>query len=165
MSAQGWNLTPGEREAIIASWPDGGASNHLVPEAQYARRCGHRPGDPPVLGPDDPVPGCTCERCTGIPDTSPKPRHPGRGLRMALDVDAARAVPVTRVAAALGLEVNARGYTRCPFHEDRTPSLHLNDRKSRAFCNVCSRSWDGIALAREVSGVSFPDAVRFCGAA
>jgi hypothetical protein len=132
------------------------ASDHLVLEAQYAIRRGYRPGDPFPLAPGQSVPGCACERCTEIPDARPF-RRP---LDLPdLDVDAARAVPMTDVAALLDIP-HRRGWARCPFHEDRNPSFHLNDRKQAAFCNPCGRSWDGVALLMELRGLSFPDAVK-----
>jgi len=129
-------------------------SDHLLLEAQYAIRRGYRPGDPPPLAPGQPVPGCTCERCTKVV----RPSRPLPDL-LDLDVDAARAVPMTDVAALLDIP-HRRGWARCPFHEDRHPSFHLNDRKQAAFCNPCGRSWDGPALLMELRGLSFPDAVK-----
>jgi DNA primase len=88
-------------------------------------------------------------------------RYRRAAYRRPLDVEAARAVPILDVARRLGWEVNPRRpYVLCPFHEDRAPSLHLNPKKNRAFCNPCCRSWDSIALYRDVRGLSFPDAVR-----
>lgn len=139
---------------IIDTWPSWSErSPHLERELEAVAE--HGP-----LAPGQPVPRCGCEACTGIPARPARPRRPRRDLRPALDLDRARAVPVSRVAAALGLEVNGRGWARCPFHDDANPSLHLNDRKGRAFCNPCGRSWDALGLARELRGLSFPDAVR-----
>jgi hypothetical protein len=129
-------------------------SDHLVLEAQYAIRRGCRPGDPPPLAPGQPVPGCTCEWCTKVA------RPPRLVADLPdLDVDAARAVPITDVADRLGIE-HRRGWATCPFHEDSHPSFHLNDRKGAAFCNPCGRSWDGVALLMELRGLSFPEAVK-----
>ena len=35
------------------------------------------------------------------------------------------AVPVRAAAERYGLEANSAGMVRCPFHEDRTPSMKL----------------------------------------
>jgi hypothetical protein len=130
------------------------ASDHLVMEAQYAIRRGYEPGDPPPLAPGQPVPGCTCERCTKVVrPTRPVIDRPG------LNVDTARAVPITEVADRLGIE-HRRGWATCPFHEDSHPSFHLNERKNTAFCNPCGRRWDTIALVMELDGLTFPDAVK-----
>jgi hypothetical protein len=107
-----------------------------------------------------PVPGCSCPDCTGVPADAPARRpKPRQDLRPALDIDAARAVPILDVAARFGI-THRRGWARCPFHEDRHPSFHLNARKNRAFCNVCGRSWDTIALTMELGRITFPEAVR-----
>ncbi|MBI4540066.1 MAG: hypothetical protein HY704_11230 [Gemmatimonadetes bacterium] len=160
-------LSAEELDRLIDSWADPTApllSRHTVLEikAAFLRA---RP-----LEPGEPIPGCGCESCTGIPTTEDagpkgpkghlKSRRSRRDLRPAIDVDRARAVPVTEVARRLGLDVNRHGYARCPFHDDSRPSLHLNDRKGRAFCNPCGRSWDGLALLMAVRRVSFADAVR-----
>jgi hypothetical protein len=110
------------------------------------------------LQPGAPVPRCGCEACTGIPEEAVRTHH--RDLRRGLDVDAARGVPITVVARSLGIVVNRAGWALCPFHEDRHPSLHLNDRKGAAFCNPCGRSWDPIALLMELGNMTFVDAVR-----
>ena len=52
-------------------------------------------------------------------------------------------------AERYGLEVNASGMTRCPFHDDHTPSLKL----SRGFhCFGCGAQGDVITLYPGYSG-------------
>jgi hypothetical protein len=112
------------------------------------------------LAPGAPVPRCGCEVCTGIPADVARRRRPHGDRHTALDVDAARDVPILEVATRLGIE-HRRGWARCPFHEDRRPSFHLNAKKNRAFCNPCGRSWDSIALMMEMTtNMTFLDAVR-----
>lgn len=114
------------------------------------------------LAPGEPVPGCACPTCTGLGADDPARQltlRPQTAALPPLDVEGARAVPITEVAARLGIE-HRRGWARCPFHDDSDPSFHLNDRKGAAFCNVCGKAWDGIALVEEYRGVSFPEAVR-----
>ncbi|MFQ5845356.1 MAG: CHC2 zinc finger domain-containing protein [Planctomycetota bacterium] len=41
-------------------------SEHLCLELAYGVHVGHRPGGPPPLGPDDPVPGCACVGCVTL---------------------------------------------------------------------------------------------------
>jgi hypothetical protein len=53
-----------------------------------------------------------------------------------------------------------RNMARCPFHEDRTPSMALM-KDNRVHCfGACSKSWDTIAFIRDREGLSFPEAVR-----
>ena len=149
-------------------------SDHLYNEVAAAHWRGRRTGSPVPLDPGQPVPGCTCPDCTGIPTDAParlvrrrtfsrrremSDRSDKRDLYPALDVDRARAVPITDVAAMLGIE-HKRGWARCPFHADSSPSLHLNPKKQAAFCNPCGKSWDAIALVMALENKTFADAVK-----
>lgn len=138
-------------------------SDHLSAEVASAHWRGRKAGTGPVpLDPGQPVPGCGCPDCTGLPADHPARhprRKPRRDLLPTLNVDAARAVPILDVAAMLGIE-HKRGWAVCPFHADTDPSLHLNAEKQTAFCNVCGKSWDGIALIMEFEKLEFTDAVR-----
>jgi hypothetical protein len=149
---------PRDPDGLVESWiraADPPASAHARMEVLAAHWRGRRTGQPTPLAPGEPVPGCTCPRCTGVPEGPPR-----RALDLsALDADAARAVPITEVADRLGI-VHRRGWARCPFHKDRHPSFHLNERKNVAFCNPCGRRWDTIALVMELDGLAFPDAVK-----
>ena len=58
-------------------------------------------------------------------------------------------------AERYGLEVNASGMTRCPFHDDHTPSLKL----SRGFhCFGCGTQGDVITFVSRLLGISAGDA-------
>lgn len=132
-------------------------SDHLLLEAEAA----HRRGQP--LGAGKPVPACGCEDCTGIPEqTLPKnsPRQNPQYCPTPLPVERARGVSITEVAAQLGLEANGHGWALCPFHADSDPSLHVNEAKQAAFCNVCGESWDGIALLMDMENLEFHEAVK-----
>lgn len=51
---------------LVDGWRDRSApalSEHLRLELAHAVHVGHRPGDPPPLRLDDPVPGCSCPTC------------------------------------------------------------------------------------------------------
>ena len=117
------------------------------------------------LEPGAPVPGCSCPACTGIAADAPvrlKPNRKRKPSGTPLDLDAARAVPVSVVARMLGLELDASGKrARCPFHDDTHPSMDIRDDKGRAFCSPCGKSWDGIALVREVRGCTLPNALEY----
>ena len=95
------------------------------------------------------------------PEPDATPRQSARNAR----VERARAVPILEAAQRLGLGPFKRAghehKTRCPFHNDSSPSLCIVPAKARAFCNPCGRSWDAIQLVRDVRRCAFPDAVRF----
>ena len=54
------------------------------------------------------------------------------------------AVTVKQAAALYGLPITTTGMTRCPFHEDHTPSMKLND--TYYYCFGCEATGDVIDL-------------------
>ena len=61
------------------------------------------------------------------------------------------AVPVRAAAERYGLEVNYSGMVRCPFHEDRTPSMKLYE--DHFFCFGCGKHGDVIDLVAELFAI------------
>ena len=47
----------------------------------------------------------------------------------------------------------------CPFHGEKTPSFHAEDRKGRYHCFGCGVSGDHFTFLVEAEGLSFPEAV------
>jgi len=124
-------------------------------------------GSSPALAPGAPVPGCGCRTCTGIPEAAPRTwlsRKDGAG-REAWErtVEEARSRPLLDVARGLGMEPKKAGreyVARCPFHEDRTPSLSLSPTKGLWHCFSCGRGGDGISLVMQVKNLDFTGAVK-----
>lgn len=56
---------------------------------------------------------------------------------------------------------------RCPWHDDRRPSLTVSPQRNRVHCFVCNRGSDAIGWLQEQQGLSFQEAVlelaRRCG--
>jgi DNA primase len=48
----------------------------------------------------------------------------------------------------------------CPFHGEKTPSFHVEDKKGRYHCFGCKASGDIFTFLVEKEGVSFPEAVE-----
>ncbi len=48
----------------------------------------------------------------------------------------------------------------CPFHGEKTPSFHCEDRKGRYHCFGCGVSGDHFRFLTELEGMSFPEAVE-----
>lgn len=48
----------------------------------------------------------------------------------------------------------------CPFHGEKTPSFHVDDRKGRYHCFGCKVSGDVFTFLVEKEGMSFPEAVE-----
>jgi hypothetical protein len=91
-------------------------------------------------------------------------RFPTRqGRRDPLWVETARAVPILDLFDRYGYKVRRAGVewvTRCPFHDDRRPSLRLNPRKQTWYCDVCASGGDGLAFVMRLKGIDFAGAVR-----
>ncbi|MFB2550688.1 DNA primase [Ensifer soli] len=48
----------------------------------------------------------------------------------------------------------------CPFHGEKSPSFHCEDRKGRYHCFGCGVSGDHFRFLTDLDGVSFPEAVQ-----
>lgn len=48
----------------------------------------------------------------------------------------------------------------CPFHQEKTPSFHVDDRKGFYHCFGCQQSGDHVRFLMDHQGLAFPDAVR-----
>ena len=48
----------------------------------------------------------------------------------------------------------------CPFHGEKTPSFHCEDRKGRYHCFGCGVTGDHFRFLTELDGMSFPEAVE-----
>jgi len=75
-----------------------------------------------------------------------------------------RADIVDVVGESVQLKKAGREYkANCPFHEDKTPSLHASPSKGNSgvwYCFSCQRGGDPIALVMEVNNMTFPEAVK-----
>ena len=68
------------------------------------------------------------------------------------------AVPLRQAAEHYGLRVLRNGMTCCPFHEDRHPSLKLNE--DFFYCFGCGASGDVIDFTARLFGISLKDAAE-----
>ena len=68
------------------------------------------------------------------------------------------AVTVKQAAALYGLHITTTGMTRCPFHEDHTPSMKLND--TYYYCFGCGATGDVIDLTARLFDLSSLQAAR-----
>ena len=70
------------------------------------------------------------------------------------------------VARSAGLELHQRGgkhWTRCPFHNERTPSFAVYPDGRGWYCFSCHRGGDAAALYQQLYNVSIRDALRAVG--
>ena len=66
-------------------------------------------------------------------------------------------VTTRQVAERYGLPVNRSGMARCPFHNDRNPSMKVDDR---FYCFGCHASGDVIDFTARLFGISLKDAAK-----
>lgn len=152
-------LPPDPMDGLVESWCSSTVarlSEHLELEILASQHWA-RP-----LAPEEPVPGCDCSACTGVP-----PHRESRRQRALppLPVEEARRADIVTVASRLGLgsPVDAGGgevAVRCPFHDDTHPSLRLNRERSVFYCFPCGEGGDVIDLYMRARSVDFPIAVR-----
>jgi DNA primase len=48
----------------------------------------------------------------------------------------------------------------CPFHNEKTPSFTVNDKKSFFYCFGCHEKGDAVGFVMKTEGMSFPEAVE-----
>jgi hypothetical protein len=68
------------------------------------------------------------------------------------------AVSLPQAAERYGLQVSGRGMCRCPFHDDRTPSLKLNE--DYYYCFGCGATGDVIDFTAQLFGLSNSEAAQ-----
>ena len=68
------------------------------------------------------------------------------------------AATVKQATALYGLPITTTGMTRCPFHEDHTPSMKLND--AYYYCFGCGATGDVIDLTARLFDLSCLQAAR-----
>ena len=67
-------------------------------------------------------------------------------------------VPPSRAAEHYGLTVSRSGMTRCPFHDDRHPSMKLYD--DHYYCFGCQENGDVIAFTSKLFGITQLEAAQ-----
>ena len=67
-----------------------------------------------------------------------------------------------RVSWDLRKSNQAKGdlWAPCPFHEEKTASFHVEDRKGFYYCFGCQAKGDAISFLREIDGLGFMEAVE-----
>jgi DNA primase len=71
-------------------------------------------------------------------------------------------IPITSILEKEGVlckKVGREAVTLCPWHNDKNPSLTINDEKGFCFCFVCQTGSDGIGFIQEKFGLSFADTI------
>ncbi len=74
----------------------------------------------------------------------PKPKKTKYKAKTDDKLDRAKAVPLDKV-----LEFNRAGFAKCPFHNEKTPSLHWIKKSNKYYCFGCAEKGDGIDLVMQ----------------
>jgi hypothetical protein len=70
------------------------------------------------------------------------------------DIEIAKAYPIEEL-----IEGVERNMAICPFHHEKTPSLHIKNNK--AYCyGSCKKTWDSVSFLMQKDDLSFIKAVR-----
>lgn len=75
------------------------------------------------------------------------------------DISEMKELDFSIVLENYGIEIEKNKKLLCPFHNDHSPSMILNDKKNRCECYVCHKKWDTIAFVEDIDNLSFPDAM------
>ena len=72
------------------------------------------------------------------------------------DIEKAKAFPITSI-----MDFTLKGEARCPFHNEKTPSLHYYPETNSTYCfGGCGKSYDAIDVYQKIHNVSFKTAVN-----
>lgn len=101
---------------------------------------------------------------------SKKPMLPGPTLSVGgfleelATEDVKKRVDIVALFAQFGVNLTQKGRShmgRCPWHEDRSPSLSVDREKGLYNCFACGEAGDAVSLVRKMKGLGFGDAVSF----
>lgn len=72
-----------------------------------------------------------------------------------------KTVSMDDVCHLLNIEVNQRGFAKCPFHGDSKPSMKVYPASRGYYCFVCNHGGDVIGFVKEYLRISTVDAMRY----
>jgi DNA primase len=75
-----------------------------------------------------------------------------------------KGVDIVSLFSSFGVHLEKKGKSwmgRCPWHEDSTPSLSVDQEKGLYNCFGCGESGDAFDLVMKERGLDFPSAVKF----
>ena len=70
---------------------------------------------------------------------------------------------LVQVIQSYGVELRRSGKElvgRCPFHDDRRPSLSVNPEKEKWHCFGCNAGGDAVTFVMRIENFGFKDAVK-----
>lgn len=81
------------------------------------------------------------------------PKNNSKGM---LDIPKAKSYPISDL-----LEFNRSGFTKCIWHNEKTPSLKYYSKQNKVHCFSCNKSADSIDTVMQLKGCSLKEAVMF----
>ena len=83
---------------------------------------------------------------------------------LASSLEKLKSASLSKVVEELGGSLKRVGHeyvTQCIWHDDKNPSLTINDDKGFCFCHVCREGGDVIKYVKQRKGLGFVDAANF----
>ena len=84
---------------------------------------------------------------------------------MTIPTNNLREIPIISVAERLNMNLYGIGELNrrciCPFHDDHSPSMHLNARKNIFKCFSCGKGGDAITLVMQVENKTYQEACQW----
>jgi DNA primase len=74
-----------------------------------------------------------------------------------------RAVPIRKLFEDYGFKVDRAGFCKCPFHDDKGPSMKVYDRTGTFHCFGCGKTGDIFTLTEWMEKCSFKTAFEKLG--
>lgn len=71
-----------------------------------------------------------------------------------------RSLTIKDVIAHYGYHTNRAGFIRCPFHNDKTPSLKVYEKTNTWHCFGCGEGGDVISFVKKLFGLSFTETLK-----
>jgi DNA primase len=87
----------------------------------------------------------------------------GKGITESTVEEIKSRIDLADLISSYGIAVKHAGSSLkacCPFHNEKTPSFHINDTKGFYHCFGCGESGDAIKFVQKMEGVSFVEAVK-----
>lgn len=76
------------------------------------------------------------------------------------DITDEEIVEARQVSIEMLVEFDRSRKTRCPFHDDKSPSAYMG-RNNRLICPVCNKMWSTIDILVDRDGMTFKQAVKY----
>src|SRR6266700_5143938 len=76
-----------------------------------------------------------------------------------VDIEAAQSVPIAAVVGQY-IALNRQGFALCPFHNERSPSFHVEPKRNIAHCFGCGVTCNPITFLQRFRQLDFVAAVR-----